>query len=738
MDARTLHGHLENALALHRAGQWGLADSHYARVLKHAPQHAEAWHWWGVLCFQMNKPAKAIKHYRQALQLRPGFAQAWNNLALALKSQGEWAQAQQALERALQAQPGYADAAFNLGLLHEACQRLDDALRAYAQVLAWQPGHAGALTNAGQLHRRQRRLPQAHEYLARAHRLHPGPDTAGNLALVLMDMGLWDAACDLAQQAAQQAPDSATWWEVLGSAARLQGDADAALDALRCAVACPDASSGAWFELALAADAAADHGLAAQAFARARVHDPHSLRLRCSEALSLPAILPDAAAGEEYLNRLASALDALDPELLRADPREALDAVSGISLAAMHYWPHDTTALQARWGLLLHRTVARAFPQWSTPLAWRPGARLRVGFVSAYLGHHTVARFFTDFISALPAERFECHVWSTGGPLERATVAHMAPSLVWKQAQAPLSELAADIRNSRLDILVFPDVGLDPRQQVLAALYLAPRQVVLYGHPVTTGLPTLDAFVSGAALEPQDAQRFYTEPLWQLPDLGACPQRWRAHPAAHPCGVACAGEPVLLCTQNLSKVIPEFDLAVAHILANCAARLVLFDRGTQLSKRYLERLSRTLSAHRVDAHARVTLLPVRGYDAYLDTVRSATLVLDTPWFSGGGTSLDALGVGTPVVAWCSGQARGRQTAAMLRLSGGAEWVCSARDAYVERVLQALCEPQATQDWGRVLGKRSSVLFEAPGVREAWALGLEQLGAQPSPNRSAVQ
>jgi hypothetical protein len=61
---------------------------------------------------------------------------------------------------------------------------------------------------------------------------------------------------------------------------------------------------------------------------------------------------------------------------------------------------------------------------------------------------------------------------------------------------------------------------MDPATCALAALRLAPLQIAGWGHPVTTGLPTMDLFVSGELLEGQGAERHYREKLIRLPGTG--------------------------------------------------------------------------------------------------------------------------------------------------------------------------------------------------------------------------
>src|ERR1700682_4968450 len=112
----------------------------------------------------------------------------------------------------------------------------------------------------------------------------------------------------------------------------------------------------------------------------------------------------------------------------------------------------------------------------------------------------------------------------------------------------------------------------------LAALLLAPRQYAAWGHPVTTGHATIDAFISCATMEPPDAEAHYTERLIRLPGIGTCYERPEvpAGAARQDFGLP-SDRALLLCPQSLWKIHPDNDTLFAELLAaNRNALLVLF------------------------------------------------------------------------------------------------------------------------------------------------------------------
>src|SRR5262249_23662777 len=155
------------------------------------------------------------------------------------------------------------------------------------------------------------------------------------------------------------------------------------------------------------------------------------------------------------------------------------------------------------------------------------------------------------------------------------------------------SIVAPAIRADELDVLVYPELGMDACSFGLAVLRLAPRQYAGWGHPVTTGHATIDAFLSCAAMEPDDAQAHYTETLGRLPHIGT---RYRSFAVPSEADRAAFGLPrdrtLLLCPQSLWKIHPENDALFAELLAaNRDPVLVLFAAAQKpITDRFMRRL----------------------------------------------------------------------------------------------------------------------------------------------------
>ena len=109
---------------------------------------------------------------------------------------------------------------------------------------------------------------------------------------------------------------------------------------------------------------------------------------------------------------------------------------------------------------------------------------------------------------------------------------------------------------------------MEPQTYYLAHARLAPVQCVTWGHPLTTGIETIDYFLSSADLEPPHADDHYTEKLVRLSHLTN--YYYRPDPPALTKSRSDFGfadeDHVYLCPQNLFKLHPENDVVFGEIL----------------------------------------------------------------------------------------------------------------------------------------------------------------------------
>ena len=714
---------LRQGLVAHRAGETRRARLHYQQATELAPVDAGAWYLLGACDLEIGDVAAAVHALQESIRLRPAFADAHLQLGIALLRTQRLAESSAAFLQAMRLREKFAEAAYWLGLAHESGGNFDAAERAYAQILEWNDSHGAAANRMAHLLRRQRRLIEALEYFSTAQRVLPqDPQTNGNLAMILLDLHRYKEAATYAQLASTIEPGRAQWWVALGVAARAQKDVDAAIAALGRAVELDPDGTYAKAELALVLVEAGDVDGSRRMLAALRPGD-HAERFRWVFEFSLPSIYRDQSEIEIERQRFERGLDTVNAGLTLDTPKllqGALEAASSVSITQLHYQDRNNTGLQCRFGDLITRVMSGVAPDYMQACAWPPchhGGRLRVGIVSSHLMHHSISRYYTTLITSLDRERFDVRVWYLGAVRDFNTELIAGKVDKFTHVSEDLITTAGAIRSSQLDVLVYVETGTDPRHQALAAMRLAPIQCVLAGHPVSSGIPNVDFYLSGDALEPAGAQQHYRERLVRLPGIGACPKP--PPPAGDGSWLDSydSVRPMLLCLQNHLKLLPAFDLTLAKIARQTGARIGFFIRKAMVGRLYRARLEQCFTEHKLDPGEHLVFLPGKAHENYLAAIARSPLVIDSPWFSGGATSLDAFSVGTPVLAWEGPMARGRQTAGMLRLMEIEDLIARSEDEYVNKVATLLADRAELATLRERIDERKSRLFEdRPTIR----------------------
>ena len=663
-DARALYALAQQQ---ERAGERTAAIANLTHAVELDPNFASAHHLLGILFGEGGDAARAATAFSRVVALEPDNARAYNNLGNALRSLGCRDEARAAFERAVSLRPGYELATANL-------------------AMAWR--------DAGDNARAERLLREA---LATAGGRPPLRAIVVLLAGVLRERGALDEAVPLYEQAIAMAPA---------------------------------ASAGEWFNLGQVLNEREETEPARIAYGKAYAADRRDLRGAIAARLALPMIAQSASAiadARDVYTRGLLDLQTMSERL--ADGLTEAEALDGLRWTNffLAYQGGDDRAVQSSYGRFAADIVTRCAPAWREPLAARErGPRLRVGFASAFFHVGTAGRYFHSWITDLDRERFDVRVYHLyPGEDEIATAIKVRADrfVEFGASRARPSVIAPVIRDDALDVLVYPELGMDHTTFALAALRLAPRQWAGWGHPVTTGHATIDAFVTCEAMEPEGAAAHYVERLLPLPGIGT---RYRRPVLPERVGRAQFGLPegrcLFLCPQSLFKIHPDNDALFARVLAaNPRAALVLFDgRHPRVTGRFMERLTRAFDSHGVAVRERTFVLPALPHDDYLRVNLACDAMLDTLHWSGGNTSLDALACGLPVVTLPGAFMRGRQSAAMLRIVGAEALVAADQDNYV-RIASRLVDDAAWRDaQACAIRDGCGALFDRPEPAQAFS------------------
>jgi predicted O-linked N-acetylglucosamine transferase (SPINDLY family) len=692
--------------------------------------------------------ALAKRHVDAALALDPENAVAHYAAAELAERAGDASGAIESLERAVALAPAFVAAHQLLGILYGERGNAQRAAGAFSRVVALDTRNARGHNNLGNALRALGRHVEAQAAFERAVALKPDYELAiANLAVMWRDAGNFERAQALLEEALARKtgkPPLRALVVALAGLLRERGELDRALPLYERAIAmAPGDSAGEWFNLGRVFAERDEPAREREAYRHAFAQNRKDLRGAIGARLALPMIYADAddleRARARYAEGLAQLHRDIDGLVAGLTPAEVLDGVRWTNFF-LAYQGRDDRELQASYAAFVSRAIGLGAPVWHQTLPARRRAaheRLRVGFASAFFHVGTAGRYFRSWLTGLDRDRFEVFVYHLypGMDAIATEIATRADRFVeFGGSRARPSEVAPVIRADALDVLVYPELGMDHTSFALAALRLAPRQLAGWGHPVTSGHATIDGFVTCAEMEPADGDQHYVERLLRLPGIGTSYRRLTVPERGDRARFNLPRDStLLLCPQSLFKVHPDNDVLFARVLAaNANASLVMFDgRHPRVTRHFVERVTRVFDAHGVAANERLIVLPPLPHEDYLRVNLACDAMVDTMHWSGGNTSLDALACALPVVTLPGRLMRGRQSAAMLRLAGAAELVASDPDDYVRIASRLVDDRPWRMSVAATIREGRGALFDTPAPVHAFAELLLREGSLPA-------
>jgi len=499
-----------------------------------------------------------------------------------------------------------------------------------------------------------------------------------NLALVYNDLGKVDLAKKNYEMAISVRPGMASALNNLGNIEKNRKNYDDAVNNYEQAIKVDKGYVPAYKNLAGAFEAAGSVKAAQENYASAiRLRPESGTRIR--EALVLPIIPESTDHILECRVGLTKKLDRLlADDLSLVDP---LQEVGATNFLLAYHGLNDREIQEKISQIYLKSCPSLAFvaPHTQNWMAGLEGGVPRVGFVSSFFHEHTISKLNKGLINGLPKARFDVSIFSFSKVVDGWSKGFEEGAPKFVSLPKNLSEARQRIAEAELDILYFTDIGMEPLTYFLGFSRLAPIQCVGYGHPVTTGLPNMDYFISGSLIEPEKANDAYSEKLLTLDGVPSCVARTSEFTMVSESNQETGRH--ILCPQSLFKYHPDFDKILGGILRTLPdAEIQIIDGSHPAwSKLLQKRLLNSLS----DVSDRIKILPRLSSNSFNELISTADVILDTPHFSGGFTTYQSLAAGTPVVTLPGKFMRGRVSLGLYRQMQVMECVSENAEDYVE-------------------------------------------------------
>lgn len=446
----------------------------------------------------------------------------------------------------------------------------------------------------------------------------------------------------------------------------------------------------------------------------ARSYDGASI----ARVLALPSLLDSRQEIEQIRARLGAEITDLSRS--RLDVRDPCTEV-GVTSFNLAYQGEDDRDLQERIARLhLHACPSLEYvaPHCAQSKR-RANERIRVGIVSTFLRDHSIGRVMQGLFARFDRDRVSVHGFAFESATDPVYAAMARRADEWVTLPSELATAREALARARLDVLLYPDIGMNPITYFLAFARLAPVQCTTWGHPVTSGVPALDYFISTNYFEPADGDRHYSERLVRLEDVAFPGYYYRPYAAAAalpPAPGFDRGRRVYFCPQMLFKFHPDFDAILAEILRRDRGGEVVIAHAGAYDAHRLRRLQARLQRSAGDVYDRVVFLPrTRSPDGYLQRLQACNVVLDTIHYCGGNTSLEAISAGALVVTLPAALQRGRHTYGFFRKMRFMDTVVQSPEEYVRLAVRIATDEALRTHLKAMQQERAAALYEDAGA-----------------------
>lgn len=397
---------------------------------------------------------------------------------------------------------------------------------------------------------------------------------------------------------------------------------------------------------------------------------------------------------------------------------------------------NNIDALSA-FGDFISFTINRAMPQPKPQLVRKDlskDGKIRVGYISRNFYKQAVSCYMVNRVVNHDPDKFEIFTFALGDYHDNVSdmFKQHSDNFIRFEDMTDFRGIIEKITECQLDILIYTDIGMDPVTYILSGLQLAPVQCALVGHGTSTGMPTIQYYISGD-FEAPDAQLHYREKLITLPKSGAAqylPMTPDPKLTREELGIPADAVVFISCANGIKHGHLR-DQLFAEILKQAPnAWIVLkpFATHASIDRVYTERIID--KARSAGVSDRLLILPPIGDTRHvLGLLAIADVQLDSYPYGGWTTNMEALHAGLPIVTQEGELARSRWGAGLLRALGVSEGIAANEQEYIAWAVRLAQDSALRQRLtGQIKGQVEEVLFNGAAAQPAFEQALTEIYA----------
>ena len=379
--------------------------------------------------------------------------------------------------------------------------------------------------------------------------------------------------------------------------------------------------------------------------------------------------------------------------------------------------PSTYRQLQSQFSVLFQKKIHNKIP-WTisrNKLNHHFSRPLKIGYIAHTLRRHSVGWLSRWLIHHHKREQFQIYLYLINQVEDDITQIWFREKVnsTYNFSDSP-ETIAGQIQQDKIDILV----DLDSLTQAVTCQVLclkpAPVQVTWLGFDASS-LPSIDYFIADPYVLPDDAQDYYQETLWRLPQTYLAVDGFEvAVPTLRREDLGISSDAIIYLTvQAAEKRHPDtIRLQMQILQAVPNSYLLIKGRGNQEG---IQQLFKTIAEEYEIKSDRLSFLSRSpSEEIHRANLMIADVILDTYPYNGATTTLEALWMGIPLVTKVGKQFAARNSYTFMVNVGVTEGIAETDEDYIKWGIRLGREEQLRQqiNWKLHQSRRTSPLWNA--------------------------
>lgn len=651
----------------------------------------------GLCAYQLNKYQESIKDLKEAIEINDKYALAYFHIGNSYLSLEIYDLAELSYKKSLTIDETLTKSYINLGVLYQRTNKNNIAIDMFNKAIELDDTSYIAFNNRGTSHKQRGKYDLAiSDYLKSIELNNEYYEPLSNIATTFLDLNELDKALEFINRALEKKPNSNGGIYNKGLILNQMG---LKFDALKLFLELlkENKSNPDIFNIVgLILTELGHNEKSIEYHNKALELDSNSLKLNWDAAFAeIPIINDSSKKVEEIIEKFSTKLKIIEKIIEKNDNKNDFEDVVGRTQPYyIAYLDNNNKKVLKQYGDICRRIMKKYDVNSTFEKVY--GRKIKLGIVSAHIRYHSVWNsFLKGIVTQIDKNKIDLYIYYLDNKIDLETILAQNNAIKYESGPKILGDWIEIIKNDQPDVLFYPEIGMNQKSLQLASIRLAKTQITSWGHPETSGLESIDYYLSSEFFETHFSEEYYVEKLVKLPGVGFYfqPPTLKSDDSNFQNLGLKHNANLILCLGLPNKFQPENDWIYIELCKKIDnIQLVFMKDGTGGYQVLENRLKLAFTNENLNYNNFVVFVPYLSRIGFNALMSIAQIQLDTLFFSSLNTTLQALGNHLPVVTLSGNYLRNNTSSGVLKTIGLTDLIALDKSDYINIICKLLKNP----------------------------------------------